>query len=132
MQRAALTLAMLLAAGGPCHASGGIDCTDTSGDVSVQLSSGHQDTLSIFRAVVTINGESWSSDTSVVPGAPLIVGQAFENDGMLLVDFLGESAGSVIASLRAFNATEEDTFVSAGVFTFKGKGAWAVDCSIRE
>ena len=132
MRRAVLTLALLVAAGSPCLASGGIECTDAASEVTVALSAGHQDTLSIFRAVVTVRDETWSSDTSVVPGAPLVVGQAFENDGMLLVDFLGESAGSVIASLRAFNATEEDTFVSAGVFTFKGKGAWAVDCSIRE
>ena len=98
----------------------------------MDLSSGRQDTLSIFRAVVTISGETWSSDTAIVPGAPVVIGQAFENDSMLLVDLLGEPAGSVIASLRAFNATQDDDFVSGGIFTFKGRGAWVVDCSVRE
>ena len=132
MRRVALTLAMLVSAGSPCLASGGISCTDASGNVSVDLSSGRQDTLSIFRAVVTISGETWSSDTAIVPGAPVVIGQAFENDSMLLVDLLGEPAGSVIASLRAFNATQDDDFVSGGIFTFKGRGAWVVDCSVRE
>ncbi len=132
MKRAALSLFLIFVAGGPCLASGGIDCTDASGEVSVALSTGHQDAIAVLRAVITIGEESWSTDTAVVPGAPIVLGQAFENDGMLLVDFLDEPAGAVIARLRAFNATQNDTFVSGGVFSLKDKGAWVVDCSVRE
>lgn len=122
----------LLVGAAPAMATGGIDCSSSDGAVTVSLSTGHTDTLSIFRAIVTIDDETWSSDASVMPGKPIEVGQAFENDNLLVVDFLGEPAGAVIARLRAFDMNEGETFVSGGVFAFQEKGARVVDCSVRE
>jgi hypothetical protein len=132
LQASSVALALLAGATTPAAATGGIDCSSADGEVSVSLSTGHTDTLSIFRAIVTIADETWSSDPSVMAGKPIEVGQAFENDTMLLVDFLGEPAGAVIGRLRAFDITEGETFVSGGVFAFQEKGAWVVDCSVRE
>ena len=130
--RFAASVMMILASAAPAAATGGIDCSSADGEVSVSLSTGHTDTLSIFRAIVTIADETWSSDQAAIAGKPIEVGQAFENDTMLLVDFLGEPAGAVIGRLRAFDMTEGETFVSGGVFAFQEKGAWVVDCSVRE
>ena len=132
MRRAVVVSLFALAAATPAAATGGIDCSSPDGAASVSLSTGHTDTLSIFRAIVTIGEETWSSDQAVAPGQPVEVGQAFENDGMLLVDFLAEPAGPVIGRLRAFDLTEGEAFVSGGVFAFRDKGAWVVDCSVRE
>ncbi len=132
MRRAAAALTMLLASAGVASATGDIYCHNDEANVGVSLLVSRSEALMILRTIVTIGEETWSSDPSVMAGKPIEVGQAFENDAMLLVDFLGEPAGAVIGRLRAFDMTEGETFVSGGIFAFQEKGAWVVDCSVRE
>lgn len=131
MKKAAAAIAMCLASAGPAAATGDIYCHNDEADVGVSLLVSRSEALTILRSIVTIGEESWSSDPGVQEGQPIAVGQGFENDGRLLVDFVAEPAGAIIARLRAFSANEGDSYASGGVFSMKDKGAWVVDCSER-
>lgn len=119
----------LVATASPAFATGEIAC---EGDgVSVDLLVGRLQVLSVLRAVVTIGEKTWSSEPGVMPGTPIAIGQAFEDEGQLLVDFTDDNVEGVIGRLRAFSLEEGDDYVSAGVFAMKGAGAFVVDCSLR-
>jgi hypothetical protein len=109
----------------PARATGDISCSGEG--VSVDMLVGRLQVLSILRVVVTIGDETWSSDRNVAPGTPISVGQAFEDDRMLLVDLMDDNLEQVLGRLRVVNLAE----MSAGVFAFEGKGSWIVDCSLR-
>ena len=123
-------LAVLMALGAtPAFATGEIAC---EGDgVSVDMLVGRLEVLAILRVVVRIGDKTWSSDQSYAEGTPIQVGQRFEDDRMLLVDFTDDNVEGVIARLRAFSLTEGDNYVSGGAFSMKGEGAYLVDCSLR-
>ncbi|MEX0406521.1 hypothetical protein ABGN05_12660 [Aquibium sp. LZ166] len=125
----ALLAGLLAGATSPALATGEIVCS--AEDVSVDLLVGRLDVLSVVRAVVTIGDETWSTEPDIVPGTPIAVGQAFEADGVLLVDLTDDAVNEVLSRLRAFSATEGDSSVTGGVFMFKDKGAFVVDCSER-
>ena len=60
----------------------------------------------------------------------MIVGQAYENDQMILIDAVDEAMSSHIAELRLFKTTEGDAdTVYAGTLRIPGHGAWAVSCT---
>ena len=119
----------LVATATPAFATGDISC---EGDgVSVDLLVGRLEFLHVLRAVVTIAEKTWSSEPEVMPGTPIAIGQAFEDDSQLLVDFTDDNVEGIIGRLRAFSLEEGDDFVSGGVFSFKGEGAFLVDCSLR-
>ncbi|SMH47853.1 hypothetical protein [Mesorhizobium australicum] len=126
MKRALLAAALACAAW-PAQATGELSCGGEG--VGIDLLVGHMDVLSIARAVITIGGESWSTAPDIMPGTPITVGQGFEDDRMLAVDFTDENVNEIIARLRVVKAEEGDSRVAGGVFTFKGKGAFVVDCS---
>jgi hypothetical protein len=123
----ALAAALLVSLAAPAHATGELSCGGEG--VSVDLLVGHVDVLSIARAVVSIGDKTWSSTPDTWPGTPISVGQGFEDDRMLVVDFTDENVTEVIGRLRVFKAGEGDSRAAGGVFTFKGHGAYAVDCS---
>jgi hypothetical protein len=126
MKRALVASAFLLAAT-PAFATGELTCA--GGGASVDLLVGHLDVLSISRSVIVIGDETWSSTPDSYPGTPITVGQGFEDDRMLAVDFTDENVGEIIGRLRVLKAEEGDARAAGGVFTFKGKGAFVVDCS---
>ncbi|MBK8458098.1 MAG: hypothetical protein IPL47_14130 [Phyllobacteriaceae bacterium] len=109
MKKAAAAIAMCLASAGPAAATGDIYCHNDEADVGVSLLVSRSEALTILRSIVTIGEESWSSDPGVQEGQPIAVGQGFENDGRLLVDYVAEPAGAIIARLRAFSANEGDS-----------------------
>ena len=131
MKRAlAAFLFMLAGLVSPAWATGEIHCTN--GDkVSVDLLVGRLDVISIVRATVGVDGQNWSTQPEAVPGKPFTVGQAFADDKTLLVDFTDENVNEVIGRLRVFSAAEGDDYASGGVFTWKGAGAFVMDCSLR-
>ncbi|MFZ1680806.1 MAG: hypothetical protein WAT70_07275 [Rhizobiaceae bacterium] len=131
MKRAAAAAILALGFAGSAHATGEILCASADGEVAVDLLVGRTEALVVLRAMVTVGGESWSSDPAVVPGTAIALGQGFEGDGMLLVDLLDEPAGAIVARLRAFTLSDADAYASGGVFSLKGKGAFVVDCSER-
>ncbi len=118
--------AFMLALGtAPAHATGDISCTGEG--VSVDMLVGRLEVLSILRAVVTVGDETWSTDQSYQKGTPIAVGQAFEDDRLMLVDFMDDNLERVLGRLRVVNLED----VSAGAFALEGKGSWIVDCSLR-
>nr|WP_295467268.1 hypothetical protein [Mesorhizobium sp.] len=127
MKRALLAAALLASAAWPAQATGELSCGGEG--VGIDLLVGHIDVLSISRAVITIGDQTWSSTPESYPGTPITVGQGFEDDRMLAVDFTDENVNEIIGRLRVVKAEEGDSRVAGGVFTFKGKGAFVVDCS---
>jgi hypothetical protein len=126
MKRALVASAFLLAAT-PAFATGELTCA--GGGASVDLLVGHVDVLSISRAVIVIGDQTWSSTPESYPGTPISVGQGFEDDRMLAVDFTDDNVSEIIGRLRVVKAEEGDSRAAGGVLTFKGKGAFVVDCS---
>ncbi len=131
MKKVLAVTGILLASANAAFASGDIFCRSADDTISVSLLVSRSDTLTVLRTIINIGEETWSSDPNVQAGTPILAGQAYENDGMLLVDFIGEPAGPVVARLKAFSSEDSGDYVSGGVFTFKGKGAFVVDCSER-
>ncbi len=131
MKTALVVISFLLASANAAFATGDIFCRSADERASVSMLVSRADTLTVLRTIISIGEESWSSDSNVQAGTPILAGQAYENDGILLVDFIGEPAGPVVARLKAFSSEEGGDYVSGGVFLFKGKGAWVVDCSDR-
>ena len=127
IRRSGLALLLALATFGsvPAHATGDISCSGEG--VSVDMLVGRLPVLSILRATVTVGEESWSTDQSIMKGTPIAVGQAFEDDRIMLVDFMDDNLELVLGRLRVVNLED----VSAGAFAFEGKGSWIVDCSLR-
>ena len=64
-----------------------------------------------------------------MPGKPITIGQGFEDDRQLVVDITDEAVNEIIGRLRVFKAEEGGSRAAGGVFSFKGHGAFAVDCS---
>jgi hypothetical protein len=126
MKRTAAAFLFLAGLGaGPAYATGDISCTGDG--VSVDMLVGRMQVLGILRTVVTVGEETWSSDQSYVKGTPVTVGQAFEDDRFMAVDFMDDNLEGIIGRLRVVNLEE----ISAGAFAMNGKGSWIVDCSLR-
>lgn len=123
----ALAAVLLLPLAAPAHATGELSCAGEG--VGIDLLVGHVDVLSIARAVITVGDKTWSSTPDSWPGTPISVGQGFEDEQMLVVDFTDESVSEVIGRLRVFKGAEGESRAAGGVFTFKGHGAYVVDCS---
>ena len=122
-----IVAAMLLGAGlwaAPAQASGDIYCEGEG--ASVDMLVGRLQVLSVLRTVIKIGDETWSSDQSYVQGTPITVGQAFEDD-LMLIDFMDDNLEQIIGKLRVVNLDN----ISAGAFWMEGKGSWIVDCSLR-
>lgn len=126
---AASLMFLLAGAATPALATGSITCEGEN--VTVDLLVGRLPVLSVLRAVITIGDRTWSTEPGVVAGEPVAVGQAFEGDGRLLLDLTDEGVSEVVGRLRAYTLEEGKDFVSGGVFSMKGEGAFLVDCSLR-
>lgn len=131
MKFALAVCGLTLATASAASASGNIFCRNADESVSLNMMISRSDTLTVVRTVLIMGDETWSDDPVVQPVLPIRAGQAYENDGALLVDFVAEAEGAVIARLKAFSTMGEDDYVSGGIFTVKGKGSWVVDCSDR-
>lgn len=113
----------------PALATGDIVCEAEGASVSMLI--GRLPVLTILRGVVDIGDKTWSTEPNAVPGLGLAIGQAFEDDRQLIVDFTDANIEEVVGRLRVFSLEEGEDFVSAGVFSMKGEGAYIVDCSLR-
>lgn len=128
--RPTLLAALLASITLPAHATGETSCVGKG--VAVDLLVGHMEVLSIARAVITIGDRTWSTQPDVMPGTEITVGQGFEDDRSLSVDFTDDAVSEVLGRLRVVKAGEGDSRAAGGVFTFKGHGAFVVDCSEPE
>lgn len=124
--------ALMLASAGTANATSEIVCANGADTVNVILSVSTSEAITVLRAAVVIDDDTWSSDPAVRPGRPISVGQAYEDRNTLLVDFTSGPAEPVIARLKMVKASEGDVTVTGGVFAFQDRGAWAMDCSDPE
>lgn len=113
----------------PASASGEIICEGDN--VSVAMLVGRLPVLSVLRTTVLVGDKVWSSDQTVTPGMPIAIGQQFEDEQHLRVDFTDDNVEKVIGRIRTFTLREGDEAMTAGVFAMKGEGVFAVDCSLR-
>jgi hypothetical protein len=114
----------------PSCATEWLNCADREGAASMDLLLGAMEVAAVVGMTISAGEEAWASHVEYGPGLPITVGQAFENDQMLLVDAMDENLLSKIAELRLFKATEGDREpVYAGTLRIPGQGAWAVACS---
>ena len=110
----------------PAYATGEIFCSSAD-DVQVDLNISRFEVLNILNASIFIGDKAWSTlDRDDV--IPIVVGQAFGDQQTTYVDFMDKNYESVIAKLRIVHLMENDERASAGVFSFKGEGAWTVRC----
>jgi hypothetical protein len=122
---AALLLLPLLA--GPASATGSIGCEGAGGDdVSVELTVGSLPVLAIVGASIRVGDDLWSTAEDAVNR--LAVGQAFSEEGRMLVDFVDPNFETVLARLRLVSADEGKDQALAGTLAVSGRGAWPVVC----
>lgn len=113
--------------------SGTIDCASPDGEATVHLSIGSLPVLAVIGAEVTTADHRFTL-TSGEGGAqedatqPVIVGQAFQDDRHVMIDFTDPNVETVLASLRLFHATEERDGAMAGTLVVTGIGAWSITC----
>lgn len=114
----------------PVQASMWINCSDSAGEASFDYLIGTVPALSIVALTVSVGEMVWASDVAYGPGEPIAVGQAFEDERMILIDALDPAMTERLASLRLFKAAEgEAPMVYAGTLYIPGHGAWAVSCA---
>jgi hypothetical protein len=126
MLRLFVVLAALAAT--PAFATEWEHCSDAAGAASFDYLAGDgTGVLSINQITVTAGDRVWASSEATGPGDPVSVGQAFEDDAMILIDAMDKDFVKV-AELRLFKAAEGDAIVYAGTLRIHGLGAWAVSC----
>ena len=126
MRRFASFLLLPLLAG-PALATGSIGCEGAGGDdVSVELTVGSLPVLAIVGASIRVGDDLWS--TGEVAADRMAVGQAFSEEGRMLVDFVDPNFEAVLARLRLVSADEGKDQALAGTLAVSGRGAWPVVC----
>ena len=130
MRRFALVLLLCLGGGAaPAFATEWIDCSDAGHHASFNFLVGTVDVLSISGLTVTAGKKAWASQPVYGPGAPILVGQAYEDTDTLRVDAMDPGLEAKIAELRLFKTSEADgDVIYGGTLHVPGYGAWAVSC----
>jgi len=113
----------------PSLATEWVNCASPDGGASFDFLAGAVDVLAVVGMTISVGDQVWASDVAYGPGEPVAVGQAFENEQMLLIDAVDPGVTTKVAELRLFKATEGDAPVYAGTLRIPGHGAWAVSCS---
>ena len=128
-RRALVSLLMMTAlTATPALATEWEHCSDGAGAASFDFLAGDgTGVLSINQINVSAGDKVWASSEASGPGEPVSVGQAFEDDHMILIDAMDKDFVK-IAELRLFKTGEADTLVYAGTLHIPGIGAWAVSC----
>ncbi|MCG6115363.1 MAG: hypothetical protein MEQ84_09215 [Mesorhizobium sp.] len=127
MKRLVAAALLLTLAAGPALATGSIGCEGTGGDeVSVDLTIGSLPVLAVVSASIAAGDDVWSMDES--SSNRIAVGQAFSEDGRILVDFVDPNFETVLVRLRLVSAGEGKDEALAGTLAISGRGAWPVIC----
>lgn len=130
MIRLLAAAACAVSAASPALATEWLNCSDRDGVASIDLLLGAMDVAAVAGMTISTGEQVWASHVEYGPGEPVTVGQAFENEDMLLVDAMDDAMANKIAELRLFKAGEGDEApVYGGTLRIIGHGAWAVSCS---
>ncbi|SFZ82597.1 hypothetical protein SAMN02983003_1167 [Devosia enhydra] len=114
----------------PALATEWMYCGDAASEAEIGLLLPHHASV-VAPIAVTLRApgpRQWTSDPAYGDGAGAMVGQAFGDAEMLLVDVLDDNFNAPVASLRVFRVMEGEVFVQAGTLAIDGLGAWAVSC----
>ena len=116
-------------AAGSAQATEWVTCATPAGEASFDYLVGTLDVLAIAGLNVSVGEQVWASSVAYGPGDPIVVGQAFEDDEVVMIDTMDESMSTLIAQLRLFKATApDDTIVYSGTLRIRDFGAWTVSC----
>lgn len=129
--RKIIGIAALLAglAAGSAQATEWVTCATPSGEASFDYLVGTLDVLAVVGLNVSVGEQVWASSVAYGPGDPIVVGQAFEDDEVVMIDAMDESMAVIIAQLRLFKAADvDDTIVYSGTLRIRDFGAWTVSC----
>ena len=103
-----LALAASFALAAPAAASGGFFCQG-EGDVSLELATGRLPVLQVLGAYAGAGGKAYSTGPERGPGTPFVVGQAFADDDVVMVDFVDPNFETIVVSVRMkFEGDDED------------------------
>lgn len=127
-KRGALIGAMLLIPAGEALATGNIVCTAPDYDTSFSFLVGTTPGLKPLNLSMEAKGRKWA--TSAEAGVtPILVAQAFSDEGGMKIDVTDGNAEAIIAKLRVSYAIEEGTDgIFSGTLHIVGVGAWPVTC----
>lgn len=130
MRRAIIMAALISGMGLPAHATEWINCASADNAAEFSILVGAMDVIAISGITMAAGETRWSSAQAYGPGAPIAVGQAYEDAETIRVDAMDENLERRIGELRLFKATEGDELtVFSGTLRIPGHGAWAVACS---
>lgn len=109
------------------HATGSIDCvaTDDSG-ASISIGIGRLPVLVIISAFVTAEGLDWTLDGRA--GTQISVGQAFNDNDRVLVDFVDTNIEEILISLRLHRGMTGKSVAEGGVLVVHNVGTYPVKC----
>ena len=128
MRKLLFSVWLLLAVlSGPAHATGEVECTNGKG-VVIHMLVGRLAVLQVLNATVLVGDDSWSTSKTTPEEKRIAVGQAFENDSQMLVDFMDSNLEKIVGKLRVVKLSEGGELRVGGVFSFEGQGVWEVTC----
>lgn len=125
--RLSLIAASILISAGSAHASGTISCVGEQ-DVAVALTIGSLPVLSVVSANISTPGGTLAIGAEAADNA-IVPGQAFREDGRLMIDFTDPNIERVVVELRLFEALEGHEYAMAGTLRVPGEGAYALTCA---
>ena len=115
----------------PAAAAGWMSCSDAGGLATIDYFVADQAEFSVTAVTVTAGERVWASDPANGPGDVILVGEFFDNVAATFVDAVDE-AGSDVAELKLFKATEGDATAYGGILRIVDVGAWPVACTPSE
>lgn len=121
-------VAMIAAMSTPTLATEWIDCSDATNQVTIGVLLGGLDFTQMSRAHLFVGEETWSTDVSIEPGTPILIGDAYFDWKQLLVKLTDDNAETVLAELRVYVIDNDKGDAKGGVLSVPGRGAWAVEC----
>lgn len=126
LKHLALAAACLFSA--PALATETIFCSSPDGVASLSMNAGRLEVLSINNATMQVRKLSWSTHPDLMPGTPMVIGQAYADAEQMFVDVLDADYATTIARARIFLGSEDGEHVAAGVLTVPGQGAFPLVC----
>jgi hypothetical protein len=113
----------------PALATEWVNCVAPDGAATIDFLAGSVDVLAVVGLNISVGEQVWASSAAYGPGDPVVVGQAFEDAGTILIDAVDEAMTGKIAELRLFKASEADAIAYGGTLRIAGHGVWPVSCT---
>ncbi len=129
IRRAAIAVIGLCGLATPSIATEWVNCAAPDGAATLDFLAGSLDVLSIVGLNISVGEQVWANSAAYGPGDPVSVGQAFEDDRVVLIDAVDEAVTKKIAELRLFKTSENEETVFGGTLRIPGYGAWPVSCT---